>query len=87
MRNVIAVAIIAALTVGQAMAQPSNEPRRGSNARRTAETPLDRGPFTPEANRAYQGGGMILEGAPGAPAPMPEATPPGQMPRNMVPPR
>ena len=86
MRHVIAVAVIAALTAGQAVAQP-NEPRRASGARRAAETPLDRGPFTPEANRAYQGGGMILQGAPGGPAPMPEATPPGQMPRNMVPPR
>ena len=47
-------------------------------------TPLDRGPFTPEANRAFMGGGMILEGAPGAPAPRPEPTPPGQTPRNMV---
>ena len=48
-------------------------------------SPIDHGPFTPAANRAYQGGGVILEGAPGAPAPTPEATPPGQMPRNAVP--
>lgn len=47
--------------------------------------PNDAGPFTPEANRAYMGGGVILEGAPGAPAPRPEPTPPGQAPRNMVP--
>ena len=47
--------------------------------------PVDHGPYTAEANRAYQGGGMILQGAPGAPAPQPEATPPGQTPRNMVP--
>lgn len=51
----------------------------------TRERPVDHGPFTPEANRAYQGGGMILQGAPGAPPPTPEATPPGQTPRNMVP--
>ena len=51
----------------------------------SAETPVDHGPYTPESNRAYQGGGMILEGAPGAPAPTPEPTPPGQTPRNMVP--
>lgn len=47
--------------------------------------PLDVGPFTPEASKAYMGGGVILQGAPGEPAPTPEATPPGQMPRNMVP--
>ena len=29
----------------------------------------DQGPFTPEANRAYNGGGAILEGAPGGPPP------------------
>jgi hypothetical protein len=45
---------------------------------------IDVGPNTPEANAAYQGGGMILEGPPGAPAPTPEATPPGQKPRFMV---
>ena len=48
-------------------------------------SPIDHGPFTPEASSAYQGGGVILQGAPGAPAPTPEATPPGQTPRNMVP--
>ena len=33
------------------------------------ETVNDKGPFTPEANRAYNGGGMITESAPGT-APM-----------------
>ena len=51
----------------------------------TGGSPIDHGPFTPAANRAYQGGGVILEGAPGGPAPTPEPTPPGQMPRNSVP--
>ena len=55
-----------------------------TGAARSSETPLDKGPFTPEANRAYQGGGMVLQGAPGAPPPAPEPTPPGQTPRNMV---
>lgn len=32
-------------------------------------TENDKGPFTPEANRAYNGGGAILEGAPGGPRP------------------
>jgi hypothetical protein len=47
--------------------------------------PIDHGPFTPQASAAYQGGGVVLQGAPGAPPPQPEPTPPGQMPRNAVP--
>ena len=31
--------------------------------------PVDHGPFTPQANRAYNGGGAILEGEPGGPPP------------------
>ena len=69
------------LAMGFALAQPASQPARSS------QVPVDHGPFTPEANRAFQGGGMILEGAPGAPAPRPEPTPPGQTPRNMVQPR
>jgi hypothetical protein len=69
------------LATGPLLAQTA-EPHRRSN-----EVPVDHGPFTPEANSAFQGGGMILQGAPGAPAPRPEPTPPGQTPRNMVPPR
>jgi hypothetical protein len=34
--------------------------------------PVDHGPFTAQANAAYAGGGMILQGAPGAPAPLPQ---------------
>jgi hypothetical protein len=51
----------------------------------SAEVPVDHGPDTPAANSAYQGGGVILQGAPGAPAPKPQPTPPGQTPQNMVP--
>ncbi len=92
----ITLATIAALATIPALAQPAPRhaggvhhasPRAHPRPRPSAESPLDRGPFTPEANRAYQGGGVILQGAPGAPAPMPEATPPGQVPRNAVPPR
>jgi hypothetical protein len=50
------------------------------------EKPVDVGPNTPQANAAYQGGGVVLQGAPGAPAPTPQATPPGQAPANSVPP-
>jgi hypothetical protein len=81
MKTALAVALAAFLAGGSAFAQPT------SQTRRSYDTPIDHGPFTPEANRAFQGGGMILEGAPGAPPPRPEPTPPGQTPRNMVPPR
>ncbi len=37
-------------------------------------TPLDLGPWTPEANAAHRGGGVILEGLPGEPAPAPRPT-------------
>ena len=56
------------------------------HAAATGEKPIDNGPNTPQANAAYQGGGVILQGAPGAPAPKPQATPPGQTPAGMVPP-
>jgi hypothetical protein len=81
MRKSILVTLIALLACGSAFAQP------GGQTRRSSEVPVDHGPFTPDANRAYQGGGMVLQGAPGAPAPSPEPTPAGQTPRNMVPPR
>jgi hypothetical protein len=51
----------------------------------TGVKPDDKGPYTPQANAAYQGGGVILQGAPGAPAPTPQPTPPGQAPANAVP--
>jgi hypothetical protein len=53
-------------TAGESANQPS----------RSTDQSIDRGPNTPEANRAHRGGGAILEGAPGAPAPMPQPTPP-----------
>ncbi len=69
---------------GRTHARPHAKPRAAARPT-SGEAPVDRGPFTPEANRAYQGGGVVLQGAPGGPAPMPEPTPPGQMPRNAVP--
>lgn len=47
--------------------------------------PGDGGPHTPEANEADRGGGVILEGPPGAPAPAPQPTPP--LPRSEQPAR
>ena len=89
-------ALIALAAPAFAQTAPRHPPRHARAARHaarhaapapaaTGETPIDRGPFTPEANRAYQGGGVVLQGAPGAPPPMPEPTPPGQTPRNAVP--
>jgi hypothetical protein len=56
-----------------------------ASAQTTPQKPIDKGPYTPAANSAYQGGGVVLQGAPGAPAPKPEPTPSGQAPANMVP--
>lgn len=86
MREVCLVTLIAMLASGSVLAQPATGSSTTGHTRRSHGTPLDHGPFTPEANRAFQGGGMILQGAPGEPAPRPEPTPPGQAPRNMVPP-
>jgi hypothetical protein len=66
------------LSGGAAMAQ-------SAPAGPSGEVPVDKGPNTPAANNAYQGGGVILQGAPGAPAPTPQATPAGQAPQNSVP--
>ena len=49
------------------------------------QKPIDNGPATPQSNSAYQGGGVVLQGAPGAPAPQPEPTPPGQTPTHALP--
>lgn len=73
------ITLITLLTCSPALAQPAHQQTSPS-----PQKPVDHGPFTPEANRAYQGGGVILQGAPGAPPPTPQPTPPGQTPANMV---
>ncbi len=92
MRALHLAALAAVLAGGPVLAQPAAIPDSGSvdtgsHTRRSPGPPVDRGPYTPQANQAYQGGGMVLQGAPGAPAPKPETTPPGQTPRNMVQPQ
>ncbi|WP_043829179.1 hypothetical protein [Muricoccus aerilatus] len=47
-----------------------------SSTGRSPGAPLDRGPYSSRADGAYAGGGLVLEGAPGAPAPMPYQTAP-----------
>ena len=97
MRPTTLLAAALTLMTGPAFAQtppnastspaPHRRPAHPASARHghAGGSATDHGPFTPAANRAYQGGGVILQGAPGGPAPTPEATPPGQMPRNAVP--
>ena len=82
MQRITLAALLTVLATGAALAQPA--PAKPAAAMRNTAVPIDKGPFTADANRAYQGGGVILQGAPGAPAPMPEPTPPGQTPRNAV---
>ncbi len=85
MRTILPLVILAALGASPALAQTTTTATRHHTAGAGYGAPIDHGPFTPQANAAYQGGGMILQGAPGAPAPMPQPTPPGQTPANMVP--
>ncbi len=80
MRAFCGLAVLAILAGGPALAQTPTG--TGTNARNAQlnQHPIDKGPFTPEANKAYMGGGLILQGAPGAPAPNPQALPPGALP-------
>ncbi len=53
--------------------QSTTVPRSRAQTAQSSERPVDHGPYTPEANKAYMGGGVILQGPPGAPAPPPSA--------------
>lgn len=79
--NLRIVATAALLVASPAFAQAPMPP----DAHPTGVKPVDVGPDTPAANQAYQGGGVVLQGAPGAPPPTPQPTPPGQAPQNAVP--
>ncbi len=93
MRKVFSAALVAMLAstpilAQSAFAQSSTMDQSAAKSTRHVTgkypPPIDHGPYTAQANQAYQGGGMVLEGAPGAPPPRPQATPPGQTPTNMV---
>ena len=71
--RILTLAAAALLMASPAMAN-LNDGR--STTGRSPGAPLDRGPYTSNANGAYAGGGLVLEGAPGAPAPMPRQTAP-----------
>ena len=87
MRRVCLVTMVGVLASHQVLAQPATSAKAVPPAQRSSQRPVDHGPFTPEANGAYQGGGMVLRDAPGAPPPTPQPTPRGQMPANLVAPR
>ena len=74
----LATAALMVALVSSALAQ-SSPPRAPAS-----EKPIDNGPTAPAANSAYQGGGVVLQGANGAPAPAPQPTPPGQAPAGSV---
>jgi hypothetical protein len=91
MRMMFAASVIALCASAPAFAQtmvsqddPSQSMKPYHQTVHSWPKPVDHGPFTAEASRAYQGGGVVLQGPPGAPPPRAEATPPGQMPRNSV---
>ncbi len=91
MRMPVLLALAAiTLLAGPALAQSTTghppAPRRVNGYARSSDgVPVDHGPYTAQANGAYQGGGVVLQGPPGGPAPVPQLTPPGQMPANMAP--
>ncbi len=85
----ILLAAMCAFSAGPALAQTAATTggiaQTKSSTTDGGERPIDKGPNTPGANSVYQGGGMVLQGAPGAPAPQPQPTQPGETPRNLVP--
>ena len=88
MTRMLLLAAFFGLATGNAGAQaPTTHHHKHTATRATngGEKPVDLGPNTPEANGAYQGGGVVLQGKPGGPAPSPQATPPGQTPEGAVP--
>ncbi|MBP0493353.1 hypothetical protein [Roseomonas indoligenes] len=70
--RILAIAATAVLVAAPALA----DMRDGRTNHRSPGPPIDRGGRTADSDRAYNGGGMVLEGAPGAPAPMPQQTAP-----------
>jgi hypothetical protein len=73
--------VIAMMAAGPVMAQPANQ---SPSPLRSSQKPIDNGPTRPQSNQAYQGGGVVLQGAPGAPPPAARPTSPGQARANSV---
>jgi hypothetical protein len=72
MRLPIIATLLAVAPLAGLAQQPAANPR-------SPGPPLDLGPRTPDANAAHRGGGVILEGPPGAPAPPVMRTAPQDM--------
>jgi hypothetical protein len=90
MRKFLAVSVVALFAAGPVLAQSASTPYVSGPQPMHAPKggwpkPVDHGPYTPQANAAYNGGGMILEGAPGGPAPRAMATMPSQTSSSAVP--
>ncbi len=80
MRKTMFAVAVAVFAAGPVLAQtPAPTGATGG-----VQRPIDLGPNTPAANGAYQGGGVVLQGAPGAPPPPVQPTPPGQTPAGAV---
>jgi hypothetical protein len=84
MRKLLAVSVVALFAAGPVLAQPASMPYQTPPQAMKPPPggwpkPVDHGPYTAQANAAYAGGGVILQGPPGAPPPRPQAMPPGMM--------
>lgn len=78
----LALAIMALLIATPGFAQTLPGGPKASPPERPSVSPgppLDLGPF-PGSDRAFRGGGTVLEGAPGAPAPVPQPLTPDRKP-------
>ena len=76
----VKIATAALMVVLGSPAWAQSTPPRAS----VTEKPIDNGPTSHGANSAYQGGGVVLQGAAGAPAPALQPTSPGQVPAGSV---
>lgn len=93
----LAMALLAGLVVAQGGSgagrdgphdrQPASGVSAGPPDGPTSGSPRDASSFPPDPNQAHRGGGVILEGAPGAPPPSPQPTPPLPQSRTIPTPR
>lgn len=84
MRSYALIALGVVALGGPALAQTAPVPEPAAPS--TGGAPIDRGPLTPDANRAFMGGGAVLQGPPGAPAPPPMQLAPSVVPPDAPPP-
>lgn len=71
-----------------AMAQQTTTvPPQQAQTAQSPQRPVDYGPYTRQANKAYLGGGVILQGQPGAPPPPASAAVGIPQPPNQPPPQ